>query len=347
MTTEGQAPEGQPSRVLLVEDDLVTAHLIQHLLEDTGSYRVTLAQDGIRGSQLVRDGEWDLVMSDINLPGVDGLEVMKASKKASPDTPVLATTGHTSPGYAEQAFRSGADDLILKPLKRTDLLEKVFVLVSRKRRKQESHAPTVLAIGLTPGDAEAGCGGILLKHRDQGFRVVILTITGDRSEQSVAAAEVVGSIGVSGGLTMPPPPTEEELVTVVRVVVEELRPVTIYIPSPHDTDESAQQCYRATISVASQIPNFYCYQTLTSTLAFHPSIFVNIAQQLDTKLEALACFDPRGWEGPYPDADRTRATAIYWGRHLDHGQVEPLERVRGSRDGPTHIGVAATKEEAR
>ncbi len=333
MSHDPAAGNRPPARVLLVEDDLVTAHLVQHLLEADGEYRVILAQDGIRGSQLVRDGEWDLVITDINLPGADGLEVMRTCKETNPDTPVLATTGHTSPGYAERAFQAGADDLLLKPLKKTELVEKVFALISRKRRRRDVRVPTVLAVGIRPGDVEAGCGGILMKHRQQGFRAVILTLLDDRVEGARVAAEALGAIGVSGQLPRGTPPTEEDILAVLKAVIDELRPVTLYIPSPHDDREEAARCYRAAIAAAGPIPNFYCYQTSASTLEFRPSIFVDVREHLEAKLAALGRLGS-GDGAVIPDPERVRATGLYWGRVVEDGVAEPLERVRGSRDGP-------------
>ena len=75
------------AQVLVVEDNLTDAILIRSLLEQDERLRVTLAQDGIRGCQLVEGQRWDLVVTDINLPGRDGIEVIQACKASQPLTP--------------------------------------------------------------------------------------------------------------------------------------------------------------------------------------------------------------------------------------------------------------------
>ena len=117
------------SRILLVEDDLDQAHLVKFLLEDKGDYTVTLAQDGVRGIQLATDHRWDLVITDLNLPGIDGIAVLEASRSRHPDTPVLAVTGYTGPEYADQALHKGAAHVLIKPLQPDELRAKVASLV--------------------------------------------------------------------------------------------------------------------------------------------------------------------------------------------------------------------------
>ena len=73
------ASQGKKKQILLVEDNLTDAILIRTLLEQDENLRVTLAQDGIRGCQLAEHQRWDLVVTDINLPGRDGIEVIQTS----------------------------------------------------------------------------------------------------------------------------------------------------------------------------------------------------------------------------------------------------------------------------
>ena len=80
--------------VLLVEDTLEEALLLRTLLEEELGCKVTLAQDGIRGCQLAENQTWDLVVTDLNIPGRDGMEVIRTSTESHPETPVLATLAH-------------------------------------------------------------------------------------------------------------------------------------------------------------------------------------------------------------------------------------------------------------
>lgn len=111
-TPEGRPRGGQPR----------SGHLIKFLLEDQGRYAVTLAQDGLRGSLLVRDSDWDLVITDLNLPGADGMAVVEATRTTQPDTPILATTGYSGPQYADEALRKGATDILIKLLAKVEAL---------------------------------------------------------------------------------------------------------------------------------------------------------------------------------------------------------------------------------
>ena len=106
--------------VLLVEDKESMAEMLRQTLETEG-YRVTIARDGAEGIRMVRDGYYDLVISDLKLPKKDGIEVLKACKAESPRTPVIMMTAFGTIETAVTAMKEGAYDFITKPFD-TDLL---------------------------------------------------------------------------------------------------------------------------------------------------------------------------------------------------------------------------------
>jgi len=108
--------EGRKIQVLLVEDNLTDATLIRAILERDGEVRVTLAQDGLRGCQLAETQSWDLIITDLNLPGRDGIQVVKASKAIEPERPVVAMSAYVGGALKEGAFRAGANEILSKPI---------------------------------------------------------------------------------------------------------------------------------------------------------------------------------------------------------------------------------------
>jgi len=187
-------PDRDPKRLLLVEDDVDQAHLVKYLLEADGTLTVTLAQDGLRAIRFLEESDWDLLITDINLPGADGIEVVEAAQRLRPGLPILATTGYTGPEYGARARERGADAVLIKPLDRDDLLHHIGILLARRNEGGEA-SPTlsddsrgdgppgagppesersVLVLSVRPGDAEVGCGGAILAHIQRGDRVVLL-----------------------------------------------------------------------------------------------------------------------------------------------------------------------------
>ena len=204
-----------PRRLLLVEDDVDQAHLLKYLLEAGGTLTVTLAQDGLRAMQFLEESDWDLLITDINLPGAGGIEVVEASRRLRPTLPILATTGYTGPEYGARARERGADAVLIKPLDRDELLHHVEILLANRTETREASADlapppqaeappeserSVLVLSVRPGDAEVGCGGAILAHIQRGDRVVLLHLarspgpseTASASEPDPASATAAG-----------------------------------------------------------------------------------------------------------------------------------------------------------
>src|SRR6185503_18193608 len=108
-----EAPRPQP-RILVVDDEPHVVQIFQDLLAQRG-YEVTSSSNGDDAIVKVTTGRFDLVLTDINLPGVDGLEVVRAAKAADKDTVVILITGYASTTTAIDALRQGAYDYITKP----------------------------------------------------------------------------------------------------------------------------------------------------------------------------------------------------------------------------------------
>ena len=108
-----EEPRPQP-RILVVDDEPHVVQIFQDLLAQRG-YEVVSSTNGDDAIVKVTTGHFDLVLTDINLPGVDGLEVVRAAKAADKDTCVILITGYASTTTAIDALRQGAYDYITKP----------------------------------------------------------------------------------------------------------------------------------------------------------------------------------------------------------------------------------------
>ncbi len=109
--------------ILLVDDEEAILTSIGWALEQN-DFRVTTASDGQKAIDRLRAGRYDLMITDLLMPVVDGLGVLKQAKRLHPDIGVIILTGHGDIGSAVHSLQLGADDYLLKPCDMDDLLSK-------------------------------------------------------------------------------------------------------------------------------------------------------------------------------------------------------------------------------
>ncbi|MFC1829385.1 response regulator, partial [Thermodesulfobacteriota bacterium] len=102
-------------KVLFIDDDQGIRRVMTVTLEDVG-YRVLTAADGKSGIELCREESPQIVITDIRMPGMNGLEVLKSIKETDPNREVIVTTAYGEIEYAIQALQLGASDFITKPI---------------------------------------------------------------------------------------------------------------------------------------------------------------------------------------------------------------------------------------
>ncbi len=330
-------PESQDRRaqVLLVEDNLTDATLIRTILERDGDIQVTLAQDGIRGCQLVESHRWDLVITDFNLPGRDGIEVILACKASQPLTPIISTSAYSASVYRDGAIRGGASEVLVKPIDPPELIRAARDLMNLEG-KAAAKSKVILAIGAFPGDVEAGCGGTLMKYGLGGDDIHVLILSsgaaGPQAEDSVAAARRACKL-MEANLHLPSVdalevPDLDTALMRIKDKVDELDPDLIFAPSSNDVRESRRHAYMAAEISATKSSSLLCYQAATTTLDFRPTLFEDISDFLDQKMATLSHFLMQVQGRPHLDPDLARAAARYWGRFLGYGEVEPFEVTR-------------------
>jgi two-component system copper resistance phosphate regulon response regulator CusR len=132
-------------RVLVVEDEVKLASYLHKGLTENG-YVVDVAHDGIDGAHLAVHGDYDLVVLDVMLPGVDGFGVLKALRAAK-DTAVLMLTARDSVEDRVSGLREGADDYLVKPFSFSELLARITALQRRGVRAGGGQVSTRLVVG--------------------------------------------------------------------------------------------------------------------------------------------------------------------------------------------------------
>jgi DNA-binding NtrC family response regulator len=123
-------------RVLVVDDKENILKLFARLLGDT--YEVTCAEDGSRALALLAAQEFDVVVSDVRMPGADGFEVLRAVKSRHPDTEVVMMTGYATVPDAVEAMRAGAFDYLQKPFLPDAPVELVARAMERRRLRLQA-----------------------------------------------------------------------------------------------------------------------------------------------------------------------------------------------------------------
>jgi len=125
-------------RLLVIEDEPKLADYLHKGLSENG-HVVDVARDGIQGRLLACEGEYDLVLLDLMLPGVDGFGVLKAMRERGGQTPVLMLTARDALTQKLAGFETGADDYMVKPFELPELEARVRALT----RRSGGAAPTV------------------------------------------------------------------------------------------------------------------------------------------------------------------------------------------------------------
>lgn len=109
------------SKILVIDDERSIRNTLKDILEYE-KYEVDLAEDGNKGIEKVRSAEYDMVLCDIKMPGLDGIEVLERLVVLAPDTPVVMISGHGNIDTAVDSIKKGAFDYIEKPLDLNRLL---------------------------------------------------------------------------------------------------------------------------------------------------------------------------------------------------------------------------------
>jgi two-component system, NtrC family, nitrogen regulation response regulator NtrX len=120
-------------KILLIEDEAAIRRvLIKILTEENNTYEVEEAADGLEGIEKVKDQDYDLILCDIKMPKMDGVEVLEAVKKLKPEIPIVMISGHGDLDTAVNTMRLGAFDYISKPPDLNRLLNTVRNALDRK-----------------------------------------------------------------------------------------------------------------------------------------------------------------------------------------------------------------------
>jgi two-component system copper resistance phosphate regulon response regulator CusR len=136
-------------KILVVEDDRTVGQYVKRGLEEQ-RYHADLVEDGMEGLRLASGGRYDLIVLDLRLPEMNGLEVLRTLRDRGNTTPILVLTAQDAVDFKVQALRSGADDYVTKPFAFEELLARVEAL---GRRPKEIRSP-VLRVGDLELDGE-------------------------------------------------------------------------------------------------------------------------------------------------------------------------------------------------
>lgn len=341
-------------RVVVVEDDPDVAFFMKTILEKRADAIALAVTDPSVALAEIAAFEPDLVITDIEMPGKSGLELLTELRTEYPGMPVVVMTAHVSVDYAVSALRAQADEFLTKPVASAELVAIVNRLAADGRVKRAAQRQqVVLAIGAHPDDVEIGVGGILAAHREAGNQVVILTLSrgargGDannRQHESLASAELLGARLFLEDLEDTHISAADPTVGIIERVVAEVQPDIVYTHSSHDRHQDHRAVHAATNVATRSVRTVCCFQSPSATIDFRPTRFVPIDGFTESKLQLLDCFRSQTELRTYLEPDFVLATARYWSRFGGGKNCEPLEVMRDTAD--ISIPASALPAEAR
>jgi len=157
-------------KILVVEDDRVVGQYIRRGLEEAG-YHADLVDDGLEALRLISGGLYELVVLDLRLPGMTGLEVLRTLRDRGITTPILVLTAQDAVGHKVEALRAGADDYVTKPFAFEEVLARVEAL-SRRPKQLTSQKVSAGDLELDLGSREVRRGERLIELTPKEYAVL-------------------------------------------------------------------------------------------------------------------------------------------------------------------------------
>ena len=157
-------------KILVIEDDKTVGQYVQRGLTEAG-YHADLIGDGAQGLRLSASGHYDLVVLDLRLPQLSGLDVLRTLRDRDNGVPVLVLTAQDAVDFKVQALKMGADDYVTKPFSLEELLARVEAL----GRRPKAIAPPVLRVAdlaLDTGSREVRRGDTRIELTPKEYAVL-------------------------------------------------------------------------------------------------------------------------------------------------------------------------------
>lgn len=151
MSTESDA-----TRVLFVEDDELIVHLVTRFLTNAG-FEVTGAATGTEGLALARSGDFHVVLLDIDLPGMDGIEVLRRLRREGDRIPILMVSAIDDKPHIARSLDEGADDYVPKPVDPSELPARIRAVLRRHHQGTASGGSRLLILDDLSFDESRRC----------------------------------------------------------------------------------------------------------------------------------------------------------------------------------------------
>ncbi len=200
-----------------------------------------------------------------------------------------------------------------------------------------SQRRVVLAIGAHPDDLEIACGASLAKLSDAGHEVHVLVMSNGAvgGNQNIRATEAIRGahfMGAKSVITCNLPDTKllestNEMVQAIEERINLLKPDVVFTHSEHDQHQDHHAVHMATLRAARRHSSILCYESPSATRKFSPAVFIDIADYLGVKINAVA--QHRNQKGkPYMSEENVRGIAAFRGNQAKTQYAEGFEPVR-------------------
>lgn len=189
--------DAQAVFVLVIDDDAEFARMMQQYLEAEGGFAIETAHDGVEGASQAASGDFDVIVLDVGLPGIDGFEVLRRIR-ARVATPVIMLTARGDDIDRILGLEIGADDYLPKPCNFRELTARIRAILRRMRasgeRAQQGARTIVGDLELEPGAQSAYVRGTLLPLTSAEFLVLeaLATAAGEIVDRDTISRHALG-----------------------------------------------------------------------------------------------------------------------------------------------------------